>query len=118
MLLPPVGARIDIQVAEWAAVSSSQWLGGKALFLFDVCLVGFLMDGLLAPGTLFIVLTIGAFAHQVGGECVDFDALPAFTAYDEHRTGIEVVHVLIVLLNKSFVHSLAEFAYLVFVNVI
>ena len=48
----------------------------------------------------------------------DFDALAAFATDDQHGTGVEVMHVFVVLLYESLVHSLAELADLVLVYLI
>lgn len=46
----------------------------------------------------------------MGSESVDLDALAAFAADDEHGTGVEVMHVLVVLLHKALVHPFAKLA--------
>jgi hypothetical protein len=105
-------------MAEGTPVGRSEWLGRQALLLFRMGLVALLVDGLLAAGALLIILAIGTLAHQMRSQCVDFDALPALAADDEHGTGIEVVHVLVVLLHEALVHSLAEFANLILVHLV
>lgn len=100
-------------MAEGTPIGRSEWLGRQALLFLRVCLVTLLVDCLLAAGAFLVVLAIGTLAHQMGGQRVDLDALSALTADDEHGTGIEVVHVLVVLLHETLVHSLAELANLI-----
>lgn len=70
-----------------------------------------LVDCLLAPWTLLIVLAIGTFPNQMRSQSANFNALTALAANDEHRAGIEVMHVLVVLLYEPFVDSLTKFTH-------
>lgn len=81
-------------------------------------LVKFLMHCFLASRAFLVVLAVCALSDQVRGQGTDFDALAAFAADDQHGTCVEVMHVFVVLLQESLVHSLAELAYLVLVYLV
>ena len=81
-------------------------------------LVKLLVHCFLASRAFLVVLAVCALSDQVRGQGADLDALSAFAADYQHGTSVEVVHVFVVLLHESFVHSLAEFAYLVLVDLV
>ena len=98
------------------SVGSSQWLAWQTLFLLNVSLVVFLLNCLLATRTLFIVLAIATLSNQVRSHRAHLDPLAAFRTNSQHWTGVEVVHVFVVLLNESFIDSFAKLTNLVLVN--
>lgn len=118
MLLPAIYSRIYVQMAQRAPVGSSKRLGGKAFLLLSVGFVRFLVDCFFAPWAFLVVFAVGALSDQMRGEGVDFDALAALAADDEHGACVEIVHVFVILLHESFVDSFAKLANYILVGVV
>ena len=65
MFLPPIGTRIDVEVAEGTSIGCSQWFSRQTLLFLYMSLIALLVDGLLTAGTLLVILAIGTLAHQM-----------------------------------------------------
>jgi hypothetical protein len=102
-------------MTQWTAVIGSQRFRWQTFLLLNMGLEIFLMDCFFTTRTLLIVLAIGTLPNKVGCKVTDLDALPTLATDKDHRAGIEVMHVFIVLFHKTFINSLAELADLVFV---
>lgn len=118
MLLPPIHPRVDVQVAEGTPIGSCHRLRRQALLFLNVGFVWLLVNSLFAARTLLIIFAVGTFTNKVRGEVAYFDGLAALAADDEHGAGVEVMHILIVFLGESLVHSLAKLANMVLVDLI
>lgn len=81
-------------------------------------LIKLLVHSFLTSRAFLVVLTVCALSNQVRGQGADFNALAALAADDQHGACIEVMHVFVVLLHESLVHSLAELTYLVLVYLV
>jgi hypothetical protein len=75
-----------------------------------------LMHRLFATRTLLVVFTVGAFTNEVGGEITDLNSLSTLTADTNHRTSVEVMHIFVVLLHETFIHSLAKLTDFFFID--
>ena len=76
------------------------------------------MDCFFTSWAFLIVFTVGALSDQMRSQSANLYSLSALITDNEHRTGIEVVHVFIILLDKSLIYSFAELALLVLVYLI
>ena len=84
MFDPPLLARLDVLVAEGAAVGQRWSFGSQALLHFGV---GSVLPGgncFLALGTAFVVLVLLALSEEVVVESADFDGLAAGGAEGNH----------------------------------
>ena len=118
MLFPTICSRVDVQVAKRTTISSCEWFGWKALFFLYMGFVYFLMDCFFASWAFLIVFTVCTFTYQMRSKSANLYSLSTLIADNKHRAGIEVMHVFIVLLDKSFINSFAELALLVFVYLV
>lgn len=105
-------------MAQGTPVCGCHWFGGQAFLLLHVHLVVLLVDCFLAPWTSFIVLAVGALSHQMSSQCTNLNSLSALATNNEHRAGVKVMHIFIVLFSETLVNSLAELAYMVFAYLI
>ena len=75
-----------------------------------------LVDCFFAPRAFLVILAIGALSHEVISESTNFNGLSTFSTDREHRAGIEIVHIFVILLGKALIYSFAKLAMLFLVN--
>lgn len=63
MAFPPLFARVNIQMAQWASISGCWRFGRYALLLLDMSFISTLMHSFFAPGTLLEILAILTLSH-------------------------------------------------------
>ena len=112
MLSPTILPRLDVQVAQWATVCHCHRFGWNALFPFHMGLVLLLMHRFLASWTPLVIFAVFALSNLMTRVCTNLDCLLAFLAYHEHGTGIEQVHVSVVLILEFFIKTTTEFAHI------
>lgn len=73
------------------------------------------MDCLLTPWALFEIFAVAALSDEMGSKSTYLNSLTTLIADGQHWASVEIMHIFIVFLYKSFIGSLAELTNLFFI---